>query len=276
VELAGALGEMSRFTLARDFRRIDPTAARVILIEAGPRILPSFSQKLASRAARDLEGLGVQVWTSSPVTRIDADGVEIGDERLRCHTTVWAAGVRAAPLSARIDAERDRQGRLTVGPDLSLPGHPEVFVLGDQARFEGPDGPLPGVAPVAMQQGEHLARQIRRELAGRPREPFRYRDKGQLATIGRSHAVLEIGRLRMAGLLAWLLWLVVHVYYLVGFKNRLFVVLQWAWAYGRFRRGARLIVGKQWRFYEDDAPGPAAPGPGPRRAEPGRDEPPTP
>jgi len=249
VELAGALGEMSRFTLARDFRRIDPKLARVILIEAGARILPTFPPKLSSRAVRDLEGLGVQVWTSSPVSRIDAEGVEIGDERLRCHTTVWAAGVRPSALSQRLGAELDRQGRVSVEPDLSLPGRPEVFVLGDQAHVAGPDGPLPGVAPVAMQQGRHLARQIRRELAGKPREPFRYRDKGQLATIGRSRAVLEIGRLRMAGPLAWLLWLVVHVYYLAGFKNRLFVVLQWAWAYGRFRRGARLIVGKEWRFY---------------------------
>lgn len=251
VELAGALGEMSRFTLARDFRRIDPKSSRVILVEAGPRILPSFPASLASRAVRDLESLGVQVWTDSPVTKIDEDGVEVGDERLRCRTKVWAAGVEPSPLSRKLGAELDRQGRVKVAPDLSLPGHPEVFVLGDQARLEGPDGdPLPGVAPVALQQGDHVARQLRRELAGKPREPFRYRDKGQLATIGRSRAVLEIGRLRMAGLVAWLVWLVVHIYFLVGFKNRLFVVLQWAWAYGRFRRGARLIVGKEWRFYD--------------------------
>jgi len=252
VELAGALGEMSRFTLARDFRRIDPTASRVILIEAGPRILPSFPEKLSSRAVRDLESLGVEVRTSSPVTRIDAEGVEMGDERLCCRTKVWAAGVRPSSLSKKLGTPLDRQGRVQVEPDLSIPGHPEVFVAGDQATLEGPDGePLPGVAPVAMQQGDHLARLLRREIAGRSgeREPFRYRDKGQLATIGRSRAILEIGRLRMGGLVAWLVWLVVHIYYLVGFKNRLFVVLQWAWAYGRFRRGARLIVGKEWRFY---------------------------
>jgi NADH dehydrogenase len=252
VELAGAIGEMSRFTLARDFRRIDPKLARVILIEAGPRILPGFHEKLASRAVRDLEGLGVQVWTSSPVTRIDAEGVEIGEERLQCATTLWAAGVRPAALSARLGAALDKQGRVIVGPDLSLPGHPEVFVLGDQAHVPGPGGaPLPGLAPVALQQGRHLARQLRRELAGKPRKPFRYLDKGQMATIGRRRAILEMGRLRLAGPLAWLAWLVVHVYYLVGFKNRLFVVLQWAWAYLTFRRGARLIVDKSWRFYGD-------------------------
>jgi len=251
VELAGAIGEMSRFTLARDFRRIDPKLSRVILIEAGPRILPSFHEGLASRAVRDLEALGVQVWTASPVTKIDAEGVEIGEERLRCATTLWAAGVRPAALSTRLGAALDKQGRVIVGPDLSLPGHPEVFVLGDQAHVAGQDGaPLPGLAPVALQQGRHLARQLRRELDGNPRRPFRYRDKGQMATIGRRRAILEMGRLRMAGPLAWLAWLVVHVYYLVGFKNRLFVVLQWAWAYVSFRRGARLIVDKHWRFYD--------------------------
>ena len=249
VELAGALGEMSRFTLARDFRRIDPKRARVILVEAGPRILPSFSDSLASRAARDLEALGVQVWTGSAVSAVEADGIAIGPERLACRTTLWAAGVRPAQLSARLGAALDRAGRVVVAPDLSLPGHPEVFVAGDQAHVEGPDGPLPGLAPVALQQGRHLARTLRRELDGKPREPFRYRNKGQMATIGRSRAVLEMGRLRLAGLPAWIAWLLVHVYYLVGFKNRLFVVLQWAWAYWRFRRGARLIVGKSWRFY---------------------------
>jgi NADH dehydrogenase len=253
VELAGALGEMSRFTLARDFRRIDPKLARVILVEAAPRILPSFTEKSASRAVRDLESLGVQVWVSSPVGRIDADGIEIGSERLRCRTTLWAAGVRPSPLSARLGAGLDGQGRVVVGPDLALPGRPEVFVVGDQARVEGGAGPLPGIAPVALQQGRYLARLLRRELAGRPREPFRYRDKGQMATIGRSRAVLEMGPVRLAGVVAWVAWLLVHVYYLAGFKNRLFVVLQWAWAYWRFQRGARLIVEKTWRFY------PAAP-----------------
>ena len=251
VELAGAIGEMSRFTLARDFRRVDPKLARIVLIEAGPRILPAFSERQAARAARDLEALGVEVWTASQVTRIDAEGVEVGGERIRCATTLWAAGVEPSPLGASLGVPLDRRGRPVVGPDLSLPGHPEVFVAGDQACVAGPDGvPLPGLAPVALQQGRYLARLIRRELAGGGRRPFRYADHGQLATTRRGRAVLEYGRLRVSGLPAWLVWLVVHVYYLVGFRNRVFVVLQWAWAYLRFRRGARLIVGKEWRFYD--------------------------
>jgi NADH dehydrogenase len=253
VELAGAIGEMSRFTLARDFREIDPKLTRVILIEAGPRILPSFSEPLASRAVRDLEQLGVQVLTHSAVTRIDEGGVELGRERIRSATTLWAAGVLPSRLGRTLGVPLDPQGRVLVEPDLSVPGHPEVFVIGDQARVLGPDGaPLPGVAPVAMQQGRFVARTIAGDLAGRSRQSFRYADKGQMATIGRSRAVVEIGRLRFTGMLAWLLWIVVHIYYLTGFENRLLVVIQWAWSYLSFRRGARLIVGKHWRFY--DAP----------------------
>src|SRR5688572_7061927 len=258
VELAGAIGEMSRFTLARDFRNIDAKLARVILLEAGPRILPMFSQPQADRAMRDLEHLGVQVWTSSAVTRIDADGVEIGGERLRAATVLWAAGVKASPLGQAAGFAVDRQGRVTVEPDLSVKGHPNVFVAGDQASFTHQTGkPLPGTAPVAMQQGRYLARTIRRELsspaargiAASGRQPFHFVDKGQMATIGRSRAIVEIGRLRIAGFTAWLIWLVVHIYYLTGFKNRLLVVLQWAWSYLSFRRGARLIVNKEWRFH---------------------------
>ena len=260
VELAGAIGEMSRFTLARDFRNIDPTLSRVILVEAGPRILPSFSPALASRAARDLESLGVQVWTQSLVTRVDAEGVEVGRERIESATTLWAAGVQASSLNAGLGAALDPQGRVRVRPDLSLPDYPEVFVAGDQAHVEGADGkPLPGVAPVAMQQGDYLAKRIRALAAGRTEStPFRYRDKGQLATIGRRRAVLEMGPLRLGGFLAWVAWLLVHIYYLVGFKNRLFVVLQWSWAYLTFRRGARLIVDRDWRGHrteEEDAEG---------------------
>jgi NADH:ubiquinone reductase (H+-translocating) len=263
VELAGAIGEMSRYTLARDFRRIDPTLARVILIEAGPRILTSFSERLATRAVRDLERLGVQVWTSCRVTRVDANGVELGDERLRCATTVWAAGVRPAARSERLGTELDKQGRVRVRADLALPDHAEVFVLGDQAHAIDADGSaLPGLAPVALQQGRYLARQIRRELRGQPREAFRYLDKGQLATIGRRRAILQMGRLHMTGFPAWVAWLLVHVYYLVGFRNRLLVVMQWAWAWGSFRCGARLIVEKRWRLYPEagpDAPANALP-----------------
>jgi NADH dehydrogenase len=259
VELAGAIGEMSRFTLAKDFRNIDSKLARVILLEAGPRILPMFSEAQAARAMRDLEHLGVQVWTSSAVTRIDADGVEIGGERLRAATVLWAAGVKASPLGQAAGLEADRQGRVIVEPDLSVKGHPNVFVAGDQASFTHQTGkPLPGTAPVAMQQGRYLARLIRRELAGKPRQPFRFVDKGQMATIGRSRAIVEMGRLKMAGFPAWLLWLIVHIYYLTGFKNRLLVVLQWAWSYLSFRRGARLIVNKEWRFHKPAQEGPKA------------------
>ncbi len=248
VELAGALGEMSRFTLARDFRNIDPALARVTLIEAGPRILPSFPEALARRATRDLEALGVQVWTSSPVTRIDADGVEVGPERIEAATTLWAAGVQASPLGKALGLTVDRHGRILVGTDLSLRDHLEVFVLGDQAHCEGPAGePLPGLAPVAMQQGRFVARTIRDELRGRRRGAFRYRERGQMATIGRSRAICDFGGLRFGGFGAWVFWLCVHIYFLVGFKNRLFVVVQWAWSYLSYGRGARLIVSPDWR-----------------------------
>jgi NADH dehydrogenase len=259
VELAGAIGEMSRFTLAKDFRSIDPSLARVILLEAGPRILPMFSEQQAARATRDLEHLGVQVWTSSAVTKIDGEGVEIGHERIRAATVLWAAGVKASPLGQAAGLQVDRQGRVIVEPDLSVKGYANVFVAGDQASFTHQTGkPLPGTAPVAMQQGRYLARTIRRELAGKPRQPFLFIDKGQMATIGRSRAIVEMGRMKMAGFKAWLLWLVVHIYYLTGFKNRLLVVLQWAWSYVSFRRGARLIVSKEWRFHRADDEQPSA------------------
>jgi NADH dehydrogenase len=252
VELAGAIGEMSRFTLARDFRRIDPKLTRVILIEAGPRILPSFPPELASRAARDLESLGVQIWTDSKVTEIDASGVQVGAERILTGTVLWAAGVRASDLGASLGAPRDPQGRVMVSPELTVPGHPELFVLGDLAHAPGRDGrPLPGVAPVALQQGRYAADAILADLRGEPRHPFAYRDKGQMATIGRSRAVVQTGRLEIGGLLAWLAWLVIHIYYLSGFKNRLFVLFQWAYSYLTFARGARLIVDKNWRSYPE-------------------------
>jgi NADH dehydrogenase len=252
VELAGAIGEMSRTTLARDFRNIDPKLTRVMLIEAGPRILAGFHEELASRATRDLETLGVQVWTNSRVTKVDARGVEIDDERIEAATVLWAAGVRAGEFEAlALDADgRDRQNRICVGEDLSLPGHPEVFVAGDLAHAAGEDGePYPGLAPVAMQQGRFVARAILRELAGDDRGRFVYVDKGQMATIGRSRAIVEVGRLRFGGIVAWWTWLLVHIYYLTGFRNRVLVLIQWAWSYLTFSRGARLIVSKRWRSY---------------------------
>jgi NADH dehydrogenase len=249
VELAGALGEMTRFTLARDFRVIDAKQARIVLIEGGPRILPTFSSEQSARAARDLKRLGVEVRTSSLVTDVNATGVDIGQERIHAATVLWAAGVEASPLGHRTGLEVDRQGRILVEPDLSLARFPNVFVAGDLAHFAHLDGmPLPGTAPVALQQGRFFARTIRRDTRGRPREPFRFRDKGQMATIGRSKAIVEIGTLRLGGWIAWLMWLFVHVYYLTGFRNRLFVVMNWGWSHLTFRRGARLIVNKEWRF----------------------------
>jgi len=249
VELAGAIGEMSRFTLAKDFRNIDPTQARIVLVEAGPRILPMFADTLAARAVRDLEHLGVQIQIGSAVTQIDADGVEIVEQRIRSATVLWAAGVMASPLGQMAGLEVDRQGRVLVQPDLSVPERCHIFVAGDQANVAQQSGKLlPGTAPVAMQQGRYLAKAIRRDINGEPRIPFHFIDKGQMATIGRSKAIVEIGRIRIAGFVAWLIWLVVHIYYLTSFKNRLLVVLQWAWSYLSFRRGARLIVTKDWKF----------------------------
>ena len=256
VELAGAIGEMSRFTLARDFRNIDTRLTRVILIESGPRILSMFSEQQANRATRDLEKLGVQVRPDTMATSIDEHGVQAGPERIASSTVLWAAGVRGVELDGQRQhgLEVDRGGRVVVNEDMSIDGYPNVFVAGDQACFTHQTGkPLPGTAPVAMQQGRYVAETIRRDLAGKPREAFRFIDKGQMATIGRSRAIVEIGKLRFSGWFAWVTWLVVHVYFLVGFKNRLLVVLHWAWSYLTFRRGARLIVEREWRFGKEKA-----------------------
>jgi len=255
VELAGALGEMSRYTLARDFRRVDVRLARVILIEGGPRILPSFTEKHTARAARDLERLGVQVWTNSMVSGIDEDGVSLGEERLRTATVIWAAGVQGVRLGFDADLAADRTGRLIVDNQLTVPGHPNVFVAGDLARPGGEEAaPLPGTAPVAMQQGTYVASAIRADLDSTPRSDFEFVDRGQMATIGRNSAVVEIGRIHFSGFLAWLAWLLVHIYFLVGFKNRLFVIMGWAWSWFTFRRGARLIIDRDWKL-ENPAPG---------------------
>jgi NADH dehydrogenase len=251
VELAGALAELSRFTFAKDFRNIDTKRTRILLIEAGPRILPNFSEKLSLRANRHLEKLGVRVLTFKKVTKIDADGVNIGAERIEAATVLWAAGIQASGLNRQLRGELDSMGRIVVEPDLSLKHYPEIFVAGDQAHFSHQTGkPLHGIAPVALQQGRFIAKNILKELEGKPREKFHYIDKGQLATIGRNNAVLEIGRLKLGGFLAWMVWLFIHIYYLIGFKNKFVVLFQWASSYLTYQKGARLIVSHDWRFYK--------------------------
>ncbi len=254
VELAGAIGEMSRFTLARDFRNIDPSLARIILIEAGPRLLPMFPEKLASRAMRDLESLGVQAWTNSKVTRIDKDGVDVSGDRIHAATVLWAAGVQASKIGNQPIFERDRQGRIVVQPDLSVAAYPEICIAGDLCSLADKEGrQLPGIAPVAMQQGRHFAKLVRADLNQTPRPDFHYVDKGQMATIGRSCAIAQIGKTHLTGFPAWMAWLVVHIYFLTGFRNRIFVILSWTWSFLSFRRGARLIVAKNWQFSDQPA-----------------------
>jgi NADH dehydrogenase len=242
VELAGTLAEVTRQTLARDFHHIDTCQARVILIEAGPRVLQSFEEKLSARAKSQLERLGVEVQLGTPVTEITAEGVRVGENWIPARTVLWAAGVAASPLARSLNVTLDRAGRVMVQPDLTIPGHDNVYVIGDLAHFEQEGKPVPGVAPVAMQQGRHAASNIRRALGGQPRLPFYYVDKGILATIGRGAAVARIGPFRASGYFAWLLWLFVHILFLIGFRNRLVVMIQWAWSYITFDRGARLIT----------------------------------
>ena len=245
VELAGALAEIARHVLARDFHHIDPASARVVLVEAGPRVLPAFAPELSAAAQRRLERMGVQVLLGRPVSGIDADGVSMGSERIVSSCVLWGAGVQASPLASTLGAPLDRAGRVLVEPDLSVPGAPEVFVIGDLAAARAPDGkPVPGVAPAAIQGGRHVARSIERLLRGEKAEPFRYQDKGSLATIGRAAAVAEVGRLKTEGLFAWMIWLLVHILTLIGFRNRFIVLAEWAAIYLRYERGARLITGE--------------------------------
>lgn len=244
VEMAGQIGELARDTLAHDFRRIDPRTARILLVEAADRVLGTFPPSLSVKAQQQLERLGVTVMTGRTVTGIDEEGVTIDDERIPARTVVWAAGVTASGLASRLaeltGAERDRAGRVSVGPDLTLPGHPEVFALGDMVRVG--ETVLPGVAPVAMQEGRYAARVVRDRLAGRTTAPFRYRDKGNLATIGRAAAVADIKGVHLSGFLAWISWLVVHLWYLVGFQNRVLVFIRWSVSFLTHGRGARLIT----------------------------------
>lgn len=245
VEIAGALAEISRYTLESDFRRIDPSRTRVLLIEAGGRLLASFHESLSKKAARDLEKMGVQIWTSTRVSKVSEDGVQLGQEFVQAKTVIWAAGVKPSPLGDKVakvfGGSLDPQGRVLVDGHLRLAGgSAQVFVLGDLAHFDAQDGkPLPGLAPVAMQQGRYVAKLLAHPSEGSPK--FQYFDKGQMATIGRKRAVVEAGKIRFAGYFAWITWLFIHIYYLIGFKNRFFVFYQWAWAYLTFRRGARLI-----------------------------------
>jgi NADH:ubiquinone reductase (H+-translocating) len=244
VEMAGAVAELAKKALAADFRSIDPRLARIILIEAGPRLLPSFHEQLSERARRSLEALGVEVRLAAMVTCCDAQGVLIGEERIESRTVVWGAGVRASPAGKWLNARTDGAGRVLVGPDLSTPFHPNIFVIGDTAHVDSPDGKLlPGVAPVAKQQGLYVAKAIASRIAGHPHPAFRYRDLGSLATIGRTSAVAEFGRVRLSGYLAWWLWGIAHIYFLIGFRNRAVVTLNWIWNYVTFQRGTRLITG---------------------------------
>ncbi len=247
VELAGAIAEISRYTLEKDFRNIDPARTRVILIEAGNRVLSAFSEKLSKHAARDLEQLGVQIWTSSRVSKVNEASVELGNETIRAKTILWAAGVLPSSLGKTLGTPLDSQGRVIVERDLSLPNHHNVFVLGDQAHFAENGSPLPGLAPVAIQQGKHAAKNIIRKINAQETTAFKYVDKGIMATIGRKKAVLQYNSLQFGGFFAWMAWLFIHIYYLIGFKNRFIVFFQWAWSYITLKRGARLIVNKEWR-----------------------------
>ena len=242
VEMAGAIAELRRFTLRSDFRRINPRTARILLIEAAPRILLSFPETLAQRARERLEALGVEVLTGKPVERIDANGVVVGGEHIGSRTVIWTAGVEASPAGLWLGAATDRAGRVRVGPDCSVPGLPDVFVIGDTASFEQDGQPLPGVAQVAMQQGRYVAGVILARIQGDPAPPpFRYRNLGNMAIVGRGFALLDKDRFRMSGYVAWLAWALVHIYQLAAFMNRLRVMVQWAWAYITRQHGSRLI-----------------------------------
>jgi len=243
VEMAGSIGELARYALRKDFRHVDPGMTKIVLIEANERILMGFPLALAKKAQRKLESLGVEIITKTRVDHIDENGVEFEGNRVRAKTVIWAAGVVASPAGKWLQAETDRAGRVKVEPNLSLPGHPEIFVVGDTALYTQNGKSLPGVAPVAMQQGKYVAALIRRKLKGDPPlKPFRYKNKGNLATVGRGYAVAEFRKLRISGGFAWITWLFVHIYYLIGFRRRLIVFIHWMWSYFTFKRGARLIT----------------------------------
>jgi NADH dehydrogenase len=285
VELAGTLAEISRHALAREFRSIDPRNTHILLLEGGPRVLPAYAEDLSRSAQEQLQHLGVEVRTSALVTQIEPGAIHIGETRLRATVVLWAAGVAASPLGKKLGASLDRAGRVLVQPDLSLPAHPEVFVIGDLAALKDEHGKmLPGVAPVAIQQGRFVAKLMRKEIQARKttspgappfsrslregggfdvRQPFHYWDKGSLATIGRAAAIGEFGKIHISGFIAWLAWLFIHILYLIGFRNRLLVFIQWAWSYVTYERGARLITGSTylpgWKEIHSQANETAAP-----------------
>jgi NADH:ubiquinone reductase (H+-translocating) len=280
VELAGTLAEISRHALAHEFRSIDPKLAHILLLEGGPRILPTYAEDLSRSAQQQLEHLGVEVRTSTMVTNVEAGAVYVGESRLSAAVILWAAGVAASPLGKKLGVPVDRAGRVFVQPDLTLPGHPEIFVIGDLASLKNKNGKLlPGVAPVAIQEGRYAAKIIRKEIeAGVPsfprssrkdgdfdsrRHPFHYVDKGSLATIGRAAAIAEFGKIHISGFIAWLSWLFVHILFLIGFRNRILVLIQWAWSYVTYERGARLITGSTYLpGWPDSRLGSAAPATG--------------
>jgi NADH dehydrogenase len=279
VELAGAMAELSRHALQREFRHVDPRKARILLVEAGPRLLATFPEDLSNYATRSLRRMGVEVRTDARVTHCDAGGVSLGNERIEASTTVWAAGVVASPAGSWIGAGRDRAGRVVAGPDLSVPGHPEIFVVGDLVTAkDGKGKPIPGNAPAAKQMGRYVGKVIAARAAGRPAPPpFAYRHQGDLATIGRRSAVVALDGFRLKGLLGWWFWGIAHVWYLIGFRSRVVVSFEWLWSYITFQRGARLITRLEPRSTtqqappsgETTAPGPQAPQRAKATARPG-------
>jgi NADH dehydrogenase len=244
VELAGAISEIARHTVSQDFRNFDPRQAKVVLLEGGQRVLAQYPADLSAKAQRALERLGVEVRTGATATELADDHVTVGDDRIPTHTTLWAAGNAASPLGRQLGVDVDRSGRVPVQADLSVASHPDIFAIGDLALFKERNGSmLPGIAPVAIQQGQAVAENIWRSIGGQPRRVFHYFDRGSMATIGRAAAVAEIRRLHLSGVLAWLAWLTVHIFFLIGFQNRMLVLVQWAWSYLSYERGARLITG---------------------------------
>ncbi len=247
VEMAGAVAELAASIVTREFRNIQPNETRIVLVQSQDRVLPAFAPSLSAKARQALQAKGVEILLGKRAEEISARGVRLDNGWIESETVIWAAGVKPSPLNTSLGVPLDKEGRVVVNPDLSVPGHANFFVLGDQARFDTPQGPLPGLAPVAMQQGKTAARNILRDLAGKPRKRFQYVDKGSMAVIGRAYAVIQWPFLRLSGFLAWLLWIFVHIMYLAGHRNRIIVLLDWAWNYATFKRGVRIITHRYWK-----------------------------